>query len=73
MTWATPAESLLLSAVEGWTPNVTFVVGERPALLRMGVDSFRAASHEHSLEWLDERYFELDTTAGYREANPSPP
>ncbi len=65
MPWGTAAESFLLSSVRGYRPNVTFLVGDHPKLETLGRDSVSAPFGQHPLEWLNDRYFEVDTSAGY--------
>ncbi|MES2703585.1 MAG: hypothetical protein V4649_13160 [Bacteroidota bacterium] len=68
MSWGAPVESILFSALNGDTPNKTFIFAteqETPGYLSTGVDTMLGCWEKRAARNLNKAYFSIDTTRNY--------
>lgn len=65
MDWGLPAESMMLSVIKGYEPPVTFKVITPDFIITQPRDSFYSCFDLQAITWLNNKYFQLDTTQNY--------
>lgn len=65
MEWGLPIESIVLSSLKNYNPQVTFKVLKDPAIRPLPADSFFSGFEIKPVSEMDRRYYRLDTTSRY--------